>query len=76
MLGDLTYPLYLVHWPIIYLVDTLWPHRGIGVYGVIVLASLGAAMLVLLLERPLTRLRDRVRRRRLYEPAEGRASLL
>jgi peptidoglycan/LPS O-acetylase OafA/YrhL len=66
LLGDLTYPLYLVHWPIVWLVGQALPGAGFEGYLAVALASLAAAGLVLLMEQPLTRLRDRVRRRRLY----------
>lgn len=65
-LGDLTYPLYLVHWPVVWLVGRLLPGAGAEGYGAVALASLAAAALLLLLEQPLARLRDRIRRRRLY----------
>jgi peptidoglycan/LPS O-acetylase OafA/YrhL len=65
-LGDLTYPLYLVHWPVVWLVGQLLPGAGAEGYGAVALASVAAAALVLLLEQPLMRLRDRVRGRRLY----------
>jgi len=66
VLGDLTYPLYLVHWPMVYLVDRLFPWKGLASYGAIAAASLSTAAAVLLIEQPITRLRDKVRRRRLY----------
>jgi peptidoglycan/LPS O-acetylase OafA/YrhL len=67
VLGDLTYPLYLVHWPMVYFVDTKLPGHGLAGYAAISLASFLAAAAILLLEQPITRLRDRVRRKRLYE---------
>ena len=66
VLGDLTYPLYLVHWPMIYLVDRLLPAKGLPGYGAIAALSMTAAAGVLLIEQPIARLRDKVRRRRLY----------
>ncbi len=71
-LGDLTYPLYLVHWPVVWLIGRFLPGAGLdgygaaAGYGMVALASVAAAALVLLLEQPLTHLRDRIRRRRLY----------
>jgi len=67
VLGDLTYPLYLVHWPMVYLVERTFASKGIDTYGVILVVSLAGAGVVLLAEQPITYLRDRVRRRRLYE---------
>lgn len=65
-LGDLTYPLYLSHWPMVYLVDVKLPGQGFVGYLVISAASFAVAGAMVLLEMPITRLRDRVRRRRLY----------
>jgi peptidoglycan/LPS O-acetylase OafA/YrhL len=71
-LGDLTYPLYLMHWPVVWLIGRSLPGAGLdgfgaaAGYGAVALASVAAAALVLLLEQPLTHLRDRIRRRRLY----------
>ena len=66
-LGDLTYPLYLVHWPIVYLFERVVPLQGGVGYLAIGAASLAAATgMVLALEQPLMLVRDRVRRRRLY----------
>lgn len=65
-LGDLTYPLYLVHWPVVWLVGQAWPGAGVEGYGAVLLGSFAAAALVLLIEQPLMHLRDRIRRRRLY----------
>ena len=65
-LGDLTYPLYLVHWPVVWLIGQAMPGAGFEGYAAVLFASFAAAGLVLVMEQPLTRLRDRVRRRRLY----------
>lgn len=66
-LGDLTYPLYLSHWPVVYLVEKALPLQGFAAYCAIAALSVAVAAGILLLEQPITRLRDRVRRRRLYE---------
>ena len=66
VLGDLTYPLYLVHWPIVYLVERTLPGKGFAGYCAVAALSVAAAAAVLLAEQPITHLRDRVRRRRLY----------
>jgi peptidoglycan/LPS O-acetylase OafA/YrhL len=65
-LGDFTYPLYLVHWPVVWLIGRLLSGAGLEGYAAVVFASSLAAALVLLLEQPLTRLRDEVRGKRLY----------
>jgi peptidoglycan/LPS O-acetylase OafA/YrhL len=66
-LGDFTYPLYLVHFPIVALVATMAEGRSANLYFSVVLASLAAsALLIFAVERPLMKLRDLVRRRRLY----------
>jgi peptidoglycan/LPS O-acetylase OafA/YrhL len=67
VLGDLTYPLYLTHWPVVYLVEKTLPLQGFAAYCAIGALSLLLTGGVLLLEQPVTRLRDRVRRRRLYD---------
>lgn len=65
--GDFTYPLYLVHFPIVALVTSMAEGRSAKYYLVIVIASLvTSAVLIRSVERPLLQLRDHVRRRRLY----------
>ena len=65
--GDFTYPLYLVHFPIVALVATMAEGRSAQLYFSVVLASLAAStLLIFAVERPLMKLRDLVRRRRLY----------
>jgi peptidoglycan/LPS O-acetylase OafA/YrhL len=66
VLGDFTYPLYLVHWPVVWLVGRLLPGADLDGYAAVVVGSVLASALVLLLEQPITRLRDRVRGKRLY----------
>jgi len=66
-LGDFTYPLYLVHMPIVYLFGRVVPWQGWTGYFAVAAASVAAAgAIVLTVDRPLQRLRDRIRRRRLY----------
>lgn len=66
-LGDLTYPLYLVHLPIVYLLPRVLPWEGLMGYAAVAAASVAAAgAIVLAVDRPLMQLRDRIRRRRLY----------
>jgi peptidoglycan/LPS O-acetylase OafA/YrhL len=66
-LGDFTYPLYLVHMPIVYLFGRVVPWQGWQGYIAVAAASVAAAgAIVLAVDRPLQRLRDRIRRRRLY----------
>lgn len=60
MLGDLSYPVYLVHWPIVHLMRPLFVGDEYAVYLASLLGSLAAAGLILLLiDRPLTRWRGR-----------------
>ena len=65
-LGDLTYSIYLVHWPIVYAVG----RSGLQGYEAFIAAlmfSLGAsAIIVSVVEKPLLQLRDSIRRARLY----------
>ena len=65
-LGDFIYPLYLVHLPVVWLVGRLLPGAGPERYAAVAAGSALASALVLLLEQPITRLRDRVRGKRLY----------
>jgi peptidoglycan/LPS O-acetylase OafA/YrhL len=65
-LGDLTYALYLVHWPIVYAVD----RSGLDGYSAFLIALVAsvlmAALLVFIVEKPILRWRDTIRRIRLY----------
>ena len=65
-LGDLTYALYLVHWPIVYAVG----RSGLDGYPafliVLVASVLMSALLAFLVEKPILRWRDAIRRIRLY----------
>jgi len=66
-LGDLTYPLYLVHLPIVYLLPRVVPWEGwMGYAAVAVTSVVAAGAIVSAVDRPLNRLRDHIRRRRLY----------
>lgn len=66
-LGDFSYPLYLVHWPIIYLVETIVnPHGMFGYFLAALLSIVFSTLIVFCIDRPLMSLRDRVRRLRLY----------
>jgi len=65
--GDFTYPLYLVHLPIVLLIDRLAPNKSSMYYLVILLLSFAVSgLLILLIEYPLLTLRDMIRRRSLY----------
>jgi peptidoglycan/LPS O-acetylase OafA/YrhL len=65
-LGDLTYALYLVHWPIVYAVD----RSGLDSYPAFLLTLITSvsmsALLVSVVEKPILRWRDTIRRIRLY----------
>ncbi|MEZ5618820.1 MAG: acyltransferase [Rhodocyclaceae bacterium] len=66
-LGDFSYPLYLAHWPAIYLVENATALGGGAGYSLVMLLSIAfSALMVFGIDRPLMNLRDRVRRRRLY----------
>ena len=71
-LGDLTYPLYLTHMPVLIALH----HYGLmqGAVGVIVMfitTGLTAAALHFAVERPLARTRTKVRRAALHSKAEA-----
>jgi peptidoglycan/LPS O-acetylase OafA/YrhL len=65
-LGDLTYALYLIHWPIVYAVD----RSGLDGYPAFLIALVAsvlmAALLIFIVEKPILRWRDTIRRIRLY----------
>ncbi|CAG0927326.1 MAG: hypothetical protein AMXMBFR31_01560 [Candidatus Desulfobacillus denitrificans] len=66
-LGDFSYPLYLAHWPAVFLVENASTMRGGAGYALVVLISIVfSTLMVVGIDRPLMNLRDRVRRRRLY----------
>jgi peptidoglycan/LPS O-acetylase OafA/YrhL len=66
-LGDFTYPLYLVHMPVVYLFGRVVSLQGWPGYVAIATASVAVAgAIVLAVDRPLQHLRDRIRRRRLH----------
>jgi peptidoglycan/LPS O-acetylase OafA/YrhL len=76
LLAEFSYPVYLLHWPIIGAVDAFLPGRsGAGRLVAILLATYAASwLLILLIERPIDRLRHRLsiragRAARLQEPA-------
>lgn len=65
-LGDLTYSVYLVHWPIVYAVSRSDLH-GYEAFAAVFTCTLGLSVLIMVVvEKPLLRLRDSIRRTRLY----------
>lgn len=65
-LGDLTYSIYLVHWPIVYAVDQS-DLQGYAAFSTALAVSIGlSALIVLTVEKPFLHLRDSIRRTRLY----------
>lgn len=61
-LGDLSYTLYLAHWPALLLLLALWPEGGwLRLLGFIALTLALVAASLLFIERPLQRLRQRLR---------------
>lgn len=61
-LGDLSYTLYLAHWPALLLLLALWPEGGwLRFLGFIALTLVLSAASLCLIERPLQRLRQRLR---------------
>lgn len=65
-LGDLTYSLYLVHWPIVYAVGRSGIDGPAGFIVVLVASVILSVLLVLIVEKPILRWRDTIRRVRLY----------
>lgn len=66
LFGDFTYPLYLVHLPIVTFIDTLAPSKSSKYYLVVLIVSFSmSGLLILLIEHPLLKLRDMIRCRRL-----------
>jgi peptidoglycan/LPS O-acetylase OafA/YrhL len=65
-LGDLSYALYLVHWPIVYAVTELGLSAPAAFLLILAASLAAAAVLVTTIERPILVLRDRIRQRRLY----------
>ena len=62
--GELTYPLYLMHWCIVVAAKTFLPHESwTSVVLAFAAAYAVAALAVVVVERPVARLRARVRRR-------------
>jgi peptidoglycan/LPS O-acetylase OafA/YrhL len=63
-LGDLSYPLYLNHYVVGIVLSDLFVTRGLGIYALAILLSVGlAALMGGIVDRPLVALRNRVRRR-------------
>jgi peptidoglycan/LPS O-acetylase OafA/YrhL len=61
-LGDLSYPLYLNHYVVGILATSLAPRASLGLYaGAVVVAVLLAVCAERLVDRPLRRVRDRIR---------------
>lgn len=65
-LGDLTYSLYLVHWPIVYAVGRSSIEGFAGFMLVLVASVMLSVLLVFTVEKPILRWRDTIRRVRLY----------
>lgn len=65
-LGDVTYALYLVHWPIVYAVSRSSIEGPGGFVVVLVVSVMLSVLLVLTVEKSILRWRDRIRRVRLY----------
>lgn len=65
-LGDLTYALYLVHTPVVLLVESWNFSNPSSVVAVVTLSFVLTISIYAFVERPVTRLRDRVRGVRLY----------
>ena len=76
-LGDLTYPLYLVHLPVIIALETLGIIRKPqDIIIVVIAAVLAAAALHLAVERPLAKTRNKVRGAPLHGAANAAAGAL
>lgn len=65
-LGDLTYSLYLVHWPIVYAVSRSSIEGPAAFMLVLVTSVMLSALFVFTVEKPILRWRDTIRRVRLY----------
>lgn len=60
--GDLTYPLYLIHIPLLAILLRRETEGGLGKFVFVSVSCFGAAYLLhLLIERPLIRLREKIR---------------
>ena len=65
-LGDLTYSIYLVHWPIVYAISRS-NFEGFEAFFAVFICSVFVSILIfLVVEKPLLKLRDSIRRTRLY----------
>lgn len=65
-LGDLTYSLYLIHWPIVYAVNRS-DITGYTAFLIVLVASVMlSVLLVNIIEKPVLKWRDAIRRMRLY----------
>jgi len=65
-LGDLTYSIYLVHWPIVYAVSSSNLKEFEAFFAVFIFSVIASILIFLLIEKPLLNLRDSIRRTRLY----------
>lgn len=65
-LGDLTYSIYLVHWPILYAVSQFGLQGSEAFLTVLICTILISVLIVLFIERRLFKLRDSIRRKQLY----------
>lgn len=65
-LGELTYALYLVHWPIVYAIDSSGVDGYLAFSLTFFISVIITILLILGVERPLFRWRDSIRRTRLY----------
>jgi peptidoglycan/LPS O-acetylase OafA/YrhL len=65
-LGDLTYSIYLVHWPIVYAVSRSNLQGFESFFAVFTCSVVVSILIVWMVENPLLKLRDSIRRTRLY----------
>ena len=65
-LGDLTYSIYLVHWPIVYAVSRSNLEGFESFFTVFICSVVASILIYLMVEKPIFKLRDSIRRTRLY----------
>lgn len=65
-LGGITYPIYLIHWPVIYAV-AFFDLKGYGGFLLILFVSLILSLIIsMLIDVPVSRYRDKIRGQKLY----------